>query len=76
MVLEVCTAGVAGGGTFQNCDTEWKPHPYEEYRKKYPNWSITADMSLEASLYWKWVLGQYAREVAEAFGMKTNSNSL
>ena len=65
MVLSLCTSSVAGNTNFHNGDTkdEWIP-----FKKYYPDWTIPADMSLEASLYWKWFLGHFSTEVERSFG--------
>ena len=70
MILDTCNAGVAGNRTFENCDTGNKPHPYKKYTQLYPQWSIPADISLETSLYWKWLLAHYTTGITEAFKMK------
>ena len=66
----MCTTVVGSDLKFKNDDTKGKYHPYKEYTMIYPKWTITADLSPEASLYWKWFIGQYAGEIAHAFAMK------
>ena len=70
MVLEICTTAVGTDRKFRNCETGREFHPFKEYAKIYQHWSITADLSAEASQYWKWLLGHYADEIADAFSMK------
>ena len=70
MVVDVCSSGVASDATFQNCDTDWKPHPYKEYQKYYPNWTITPDSSRQASSYWKWFVAKYSAKIAQHFNAK------
>ena len=57
MHLDICTFAVASNCTFTNKDTKGNIIPYRKYRDYYPEWSIPADKSLEASLYWKWFIG-------------------
>ena len=70
MSLTVCTFSVGSDGQFRNRVTEQKPHPYKKYSALYPNWAIPADMSFEASSYWKWLVAHYTREILELFHMK------
>ena len=67
MMLEVCSTLVAGIITFRNEKTEQEFQPYKKYAKYYPDWKIVADRSLEASLYWKWLIGHYPREIERMF---------
>ena len=68
MVLDICTSLVAGDCRFRNDDTNNEWIPFKKYIDYYPEWSIPADMSLEASLYWKWFLGHNSTKVEEFFG--------
>ena len=68
MLLDICTSSVASDVRFKNKDTDGNWHPYREYKTKYPDWSISADKSLEASLYWKWFIGHYSTEIEKYFG--------
>ena len=70
MVVDVCSSGVASDANFQNSDTDWKPHPYKEYQKYYPNWTITPDSSRQASSYWKWFVAKYSAQIAQHFNAK------
>lgn len=64
-----CTTAVGTDDhKFQNPDTGGNYHPYKDYAKIYPQWTITEDLSLEASMYW--FIGHYASEIADAFAMK------
>ena len=67
MMLEVCSTLVAGIITFQNEKTDQKVQPYKKYTEYYPDWSIIADRSLESSLYWKWLIGHYSKEIERMF---------
>ncbi|KAF4084390.1 hypothetical protein AMELA_G00128450 [Ameiurus melas] len=64
---EICTSSVHGNGKFQNCETNFKPHPYKDYRKYYPDWHIAPDMSIQASDYWKYVLVTFNKQFAEKY---------
>ncbi|KAM4697659.1 uncharacterized protein WCC33_013249 [Rhinophrynus dorsalis] len=66
----ICTTDVVGNGTFQSSDTEWKPHPYKDYRKLYPNWTIQPDPTIGASDYWKFVFKEFNQQFAELYNAK------
>jgi hypothetical protein len=73
LVTKVCTAEVAGGGTFRNSDTSGIWHPYKDYRSindYYKSWAIPPDPSFEASTYWQWFMATFSRELAEHFDAK------
>ena len=57
--VDICASKVGSDAMFQNKDTKQKPHPFKEYMKIYPKWSIPVDMSVEVSRYWKWFVGKY-----------------
>ena len=68
MILDLCTSLVHGDYSFCNSDTNDQWRPYKEYTKVYPDWSIPDDTSITASLYWKWLVGNYPTEIEELFG--------
>ena len=68
--MDVCSSSVASDTTFKNKDTKGQPHPYKEYQTYYPNWSITADPSRQASSYWKWFVANFSERIAMNFNMK------
>ena len=70
MILDICTSLVASDYRFRNLKTKLEFHPYKEYSKFYPEWSITDDTSQKASLYWKWLVGNYKKKIAAEFAMK------
>ena len=70
MVLDICTELVGTEKTFTNSDAT--KHPYKHYDTVYPKWNIPDDKSFGASRYWKWVVGKYTSEIADAFNMKTD----
>ncbi|XP_075037378.1 interferon-induced very large GTPase 1-like [Mixophyes fleayi] len=55
----ICSTNVISNKCFSNADTEWKPHPYKDYRTYYPDWAIYPDMTADASDYWKFVLKEF-----------------
>lgn len=74
MALEICTASVGSKCSFgyQDKDGELKWKPYSMYQDVYPTWSISPDVSIEASSYWKWFVATYTTDIAQLYGMKTN----
>ncbi|XP_040211804.1 interferon-induced very large GTPase 1-like [Rana temporaria] len=67
---DICTTSVVGNARFKNELTEWKSHPYKDYRDVYPDWKIQPDESIEASDYWKFILKQYNKQFAEEYKAK------
>ncbi|MGH0176576.1 UNVERIFIED_CONTAM: hypothetical protein FKN15_076018 [Acipenser sinensis] len=61
---ELCSTDVQSDGTFCSCDTGGNNHPYKDYQKIYPDWSITPDATIEASDYWKYVLTTFNEQFA------------
>ncbi|XP_073504969.1 up-regulator of cell proliferation-like [Phyllobates terribilis] len=70
LVLDICTSAVISETRFINSDTDWKPHPYKEYRTYYPDWTIQPDPSIESSDYWKFVFARYNKEFAVEYDAK------
>lgn len=70
LTSDICTTLVGTEKTFSNLDTEC--HPYKGYAALYPKWEIVTDKSMEASVYWKWFLGNYGKEIAEYHGAEIN----
>ncbi|XP_062398664.1 up-regulator of cell proliferation-like [Sardina pilchardus] len=64
---QLCTTCVYSDGLFQNDDTNYKFHPFKEYRVYYPEWNIAPDPSIQASDYWKYVMVKYNDEFAENY---------
>ncbi|XP_073491935.1 up-regulator of cell proliferation-like [Aquarana catesbeiana] len=67
---DICSAAVVSNGAFQCSDTEWKPHPYKDYRAYYPDWSIQPDPSIESSDYWKYIFVTFNDKFAEEYKAK------
>ena len=74
MSLGICASLVTGEDkkftTFRHPKTNMKSHPYKFYQKIFPDWRIPADLSSDASKYWKWFVANYAREISEHYSMK------
>ncbi|XP_077303422.1 interferon-induced very large GTPase 1-like [Lithobates pipiens] len=64
---DICSTSVVSNGTFRNSDTEYKPHPYRDYRTIYPDWVIQPDPSIESSDYWKYIFVRFNEQFAEEF---------
>ncbi|CAI8016118.1 Interferon-induced very large GTPase 1 [Geodia barretti] len=69
MILDVCTYSVSPDSNtkFRNEKTGGNCHLYKRYTELYPEWAITADKSLEASMFWKWFIGKYSRQIEKFF---------
>ncbi|XP_075037381.1 interferon-induced very large GTPase 1-like [Mixophyes fleayi] len=63
----ICSTNVISNKCFSNADTEWKPHPYKDYRTYYPDWAIYPDMTADASDYWKFVFKKFNDSFAEIY---------
>ena len=71
MASDFCTSLVASqSATFQSQKTQRQPHHYNKYASVYPEWSIPTDSTAEASLYWKWFVARYSRNLAETYDAK------
>ncbi|XP_075034949.1 interferon-induced very large GTPase 1-like [Mixophyes fleayi] len=70
LVTDICSTSVVSNGTFQNCDTNWNPHPFKEYCTYYPDWSIQPDPSIKSSDYWKYIFVQFNQKFADEYKSK------
>ncbi|XP_077303424.1 interferon-induced very large GTPase 1-like isoform X2 [Lithobates pipiens] len=70
LTTEICSASVVSNVMFQCSDTEWKPHPYRDYRTIYPDWAIQPDPSIESSDYWKYIFVMFNEKFAEEYKAK------
>jgi len=68
MTTHFCQVSVSSELLFRVADDDY--HPYKEYKTIYPRWEITPDKSSEASLYWKWFVGKYYKQLAETYQAK------
>ena len=74
MMLDLCTTSVKGLGQFKSSALDdGKYHKYSNYPKFYSNWKITPNISASASLYWKWFVTNYTREIAKKIGAREAS---
>ncbi|XP_061444298.1 interferon-induced very large GTPase 1-like isoform X2 [Rhineura floridana] len=67
LVPEICSTDVASNREFRNQDTDWKFHPYKDYRAYYPEWCIQPDPSINASDYWKFIFKEFNHEFARHY---------
>ncbi|XP_064197907.1 up-regulator of cell proliferation-like [Anguilla rostrata] len=67
LYVDVCSTCVVSEGTFGSPETEWKCHPYKDYRSIYPDWHIQPDTSIQASDYWKYVFKKFNKMFAEEY---------
>ncbi|XP_068099982.1 interferon-induced very large GTPase 1-like isoform X1 [Hyperolius riggenbachi] len=67
LMTDICTTLVVSTTNFENHDTEWNCHPYKDYRKYYPDWSIQPDSTLDSSDYWKYIFVQFNERFATEY---------
>ncbi|XP_063060239.1 interferon-induced very large GTPase 1-like [Engraulis encrasicolus] len=67
LIADICTTAVLSDGRFSGPDTNWDWIPYKEYKETYPDWDIAGDASIEASDYWKYVMKEFNRELANYY---------
>ncbi|KAM9147478.1 interferon-induced very large GTPase 1-like isoform 1-T1 [Pangshura tecta] len=70
LTYSLCSSDVVSNTTFRNSDTDWKDHPYKDYRQYYPHWCIQPDPSITASDYWKFVFKEFNQQFAKEYGAK------
>ncbi|OCT59046.1 up-regulator of cell proliferation [Xenopus laevis] len=70
LCCSLCSTDVLTNTSFRNSDTNWKSHPYKEYRTFYPDWAIHADSSINASDYWKFILKEFNQQFANEYRAK------
>ncbi|KAL1266974.1 hypothetical protein QQF64_002649 [Cirrhinus molitorella] len=70
LVTDICTSSVHSNTRFKNHDTNDKWHPYKEYSKIYPDWRIDPDSSIEASVYWKYVMANFNEQFADTYDVE------
>ncbi|XP_040211928.1 up-regulator of cell proliferation-like [Rana temporaria] len=68
LVIDICSTLVVSNSSFRNTDTEWKDHPYKEYRTYYPDWVIQPDSSIGSSDYWKFIFVKFNQQFAKEYG--------
>uniref|UniRef100_A0A4W5P4V8 Uncharacterized protein n=1 Tax=Hucho hucho TaxID=62062 RepID=A0A4W5P4V8_9TELE len=62
---DICSSSVISDRQFNTNLTKGKPHPYKDYQKFYPDWTITGDPSIKASDYWKYVMATFNESIAK-----------
>jgi hypothetical protein len=76
MMTGFCSAYVSGKEhhtRFKDGRTNWQYHPYQDYQSKYPEWTISPDVTSSNSLYWKKFVGRYMGAIAKMFAAKPAS---
>ncbi|XP_073504982.1 up-regulator of cell proliferation-like [Phyllobates terribilis] len=63
----ICSTDVTTDQSFMSLETKGKFHPYKDYRKHYPNWSIQPDPSISPPIYWKYVFCQFNDQFADEY---------
>ncbi|XP_075034953.1 up-regulator of cell proliferation-like [Mixophyes fleayi] len=66
----LCSTDVVTEKSFRNSDTDWKFHPYKDYRTFYPDWMIQPDASINASDYWKFIFKEFNDQFAREYQAK------
>uniref|UniRef100_K7EWW2 Interferon-induced very large GTPase 1 n=1 Tax=Pelodiscus sinensis TaxID=13735 RepID=K7EWW2_PELSI len=70
LTYSLCSSDVVSNTKFRNSDTDWKDHPYKDYRQYYPEWRIQPDPSITASDYWKFVFKEFNQQFAKQYDAK------
>ncbi|XP_032891903.1 interferon-induced very large GTPase 1-like [Amblyraja radiata] len=73
LVTTVCTASVAGNGSFKNNNTNGELKPYKDYQTVndyYKSWTIQQEISAQAASYWKKVFYTFNEQFAEKYKAK------
>ena len=70
LVLDDCCSSVASKGTFECRETDWKSHPFNNYHKWFPNWTIHGNTNPDVEKYWKLVFAQHNESFAKFYSAK------
>ncbi|KAK7120191.1 hypothetical protein R3I94_020260 [Phoxinus phoxinus] len=71
LMTDICSSLVHSKSRCFKChDTNDQWHPYKDYDKIYPDWTIDPDPSIDASAYWKYVMAEYNEQFAEEYDAK------
>ena len=73
LAIDFCPALVTSYSTFKSIATNFEWHPYREYQKIHPSWSIEPDLTSASSLYWMSFLSRYNNAIANKFHAKPAS---
>ncbi|XP_029981462.1 up-regulator of cell proliferation-like [Sphaeramia orbicularis] len=67
LVTDICSSLVNSDIHFRCAATNGQWHPYKQYTKYYPDWTIAPDISLQASDYWKHIMAKFNTNFAKAY---------
>ncbi|XP_023202507.1 interferon-induced very large GTPase 1-like isoform X1 [Xiphophorus maculatus] len=67
LTTDVCNSLVISNKRFRCSVTNNEWCPYTKYKNFFSDWDIRADVSLESSDYWKYVMATYNKDFAEAY---------
>ncbi|CAI5669316.1 unnamed protein product [Oreochromis niloticus] len=67
LLTDLCSSNVKSHKKFCCIETQYKPHPYKNYKEILKDWKIQPDESLEASDYWKYVMTKYNSNFAQEY---------
>ncbi|XP_028414179.1 interferon-induced very large GTPase 1-like [Dendronephthya gigantea] len=73
LITDICTKTVAGKKKFRNMETHWEGKRYKDYQSvndHYKSWNICPDSTSKPSMYWKWFMGKFSKELSEYYGGK------
>ena len=70
LAIDDCCLDVTTDGTFKTENTKGEWHPYKEYHKIYPDWTIHGNADPDVEKYWKWVFAQHNEKFAEYYSAK------
>ena len=67
LVTEDCCLSIAADTLFRR-DDEW--HPYRDYHKFHPDWTIYGNADPDVEKYWKWVFAQHNEMFAKYYSQE------
>ena len=67
LVSTDCSWSLHAGVRFRNSLTNGEWHPYKDYHKIYPDWTIHGEADPDVEKYWKWVFAQHNEKFAEYY---------
>ncbi|XP_076843507.1 up-regulator of cell proliferation-like [Brachyhypopomus gauderio] len=70
LVTDICSTSVNSESQFRCLETNNKYHPFKKYTDIFPNWTITADPSMQAADYWKYVMAKFNDQFAKEYNAK------
>ncbi|OCT59080.1 hypothetical protein XELAEV_18001568mg [Xenopus laevis] len=66
----ICSTDITSNDSFISEETDFKPHPYKDYRTCYPDWIIYPEISTTCTDYWKFVFKEFNEQFADAYCTK------